>query len=98
MTERRRDPLTGSRRTVASHRQERTFLPAEDHCPLCPTYDRGAPTEIPWADYEVAVFDNRFPSLMAVPPAPDVTGSWLMAVESAAGATEVVVYSDDHHA
>ncbi|CAN5703036.1 galactose-1-phosphate uridylyltransferase [soil metagenome] len=98
MTERRRDPLTGEWRTFASHRQDRTFLPPTEQCPLCPTVDSSSPTEMPWPSFEVAVFDNRFPSLVADPPRPDVTGTGVSQVEPARGATEVIVYSDDHWA
>ena len=98
MTERRRDPTTGEWRTFASHRQDRTFLPPADHCPLCPTRDPAQPTEIPRASYQLAVFDNKFPSLVADPPPPSVESSELYPVEPARGATEVVLYSDDHDA
>ena len=58
----RLDPLTDEWVTIAAHRQTRTHLPPSDECPLCPsTPDR--PTEIPAADYDVAVFENRFPAL-----------------------------------
>ncbi|MBV6696658.1 galactose-1-phosphate uridylyltransferase [Kitasatospora aureofaciens] len=58
----RRDPATGDWVTIAAHRQARTHLPPADECPLCPSRpDR--PSEIPASDYEVAVFENRFPSL-----------------------------------
>ncbi len=96
MTERRRDPLTGEWRMFARHRQDRTFLPPEDHCPLCPTRPGGPPTEIPLADFDVVVFENRFPSLVAEPPSPDVAGSELYPVTPSVGANEVVVYSADH--
>jgi UDPglucose--hexose-1-phosphate uridylyltransferase len=60
----RRDPLLGEWVIVAGHRQDRTFLPPADHCPLDPsTPDRL--TEIPAPSYQVAVFENRFPSLVA---------------------------------
>lgn len=45
----------------AAHRQGRTHLPPADQCPLCPS-DGRRQTEIPDQDYEVAVFENRFPS------------------------------------
>src|SRR4051794_16086724 len=47
--------------TVATHRQDRTNLPPPGECPLCPSVD-GRLTEIPDSDYDVAVFENRFPS------------------------------------
>ncbi|MFH7599724.1 galactose-1-phosphate uridylyltransferase [Streptomyces racemochromogenes] len=58
----RRDPATGDWVTIAAHRQTRTYHPPADACPLCPSRE-GRPSEIPAADYEVAVFENRFPSL-----------------------------------
>ena len=96
MTERRRDPTTGEWRIFASHRQDRTFLPPADHCPLCPTRPGGEPTEIPLEAFDVVVFDNKFPSLVADPPEPDVAPSDLYDVAAATGASEVIVYSDDH--
>ena len=97
MTELRRDPTTDEWRMFASHRQDRTFLPAEEHCPLCPTRPGRPPTEIPLPAFDVVVFENRFPSLVAKPPEPDVAGSALYQVAPSSGANEVVVYSDDHH-
>lgn len=93
MSERRRDPITGEWRTFATHRQDRTFLPPEDSCPLCPGV-----LEVPWESFDVAVFDNRFPPLVASPPPPSVTGMGAYDVAPAIGATEVIVYSDDHSA
>ncbi|MEU5422854.1 galactose-1-phosphate uridylyltransferase [Streptomyces sp. NPDC020667] len=58
----RRDPLLGDSVVIASHRQGRTHHPPPDACPLCPSRD-GRDTEIPAADYDVVVFENRFPSL-----------------------------------
>ncbi|WP_406344105.1 galactose-1-phosphate uridylyltransferase [Streptomyces sp. NBC_00648] len=58
----RRDPLLGDSVAIASHRQGRTYHPPADACPLCPSRD-GRHSEIPAADYDVAVFENRFPSL-----------------------------------
>ena len=96
MTERRRDPLTGEWRMFASHRQDRTFLPADELCPLCPTLPGGPPTEIPLERFDVVVFENRFPSLVPEPPPPSAAGSELYPVAPSVGANEVIVYSDDH--
>ncbi len=49
----------------AIQRQDRTFLPADEHCPLCPTRPGSPPTEIPFESFEIVVFDNRFPSFQA---------------------------------
>ena len=57
----RTDPLTGDVITYATHRNTRTYLPPADQCPLCASKP-GNPTEIPDHDYNVAVFENRFPS------------------------------------
>lgn len=56
------DMLTGEWVAVATHRQSRTHLPVAAECPLCPSQpDR--PSEVPAADFDVVVFENRFPSL-----------------------------------
>ncbi|SDN88116.1 galactose-1-phosphate uridylyltransferase [Actinacidiphila guanduensis] len=61
-SETRYDRLLGDTVAIASHRQGRTYHPPADQCPLCPSRD-GRHTEIPASDYEVVVFENRFPSL-----------------------------------
>ncbi|GAA1349252.1 galactose-1-phosphate uridylyltransferase [Streptomyces beijiangensis] len=58
----RHDPLLGDAVAVASHRQGRIYHPPADECPLCPSRD-GRFSEIPAPQYDVAVFENRFPSL-----------------------------------
>jgi UDPglucose--hexose-1-phosphate uridylyltransferase len=62
VSERRFNELRGEQVVYAIDRQERTFLPAREHCPLDPTRPGGPPTEIPFAAFQIAVFDNRFPS------------------------------------
>ena len=56
------DALRGEWVVIAAARQDRTFLPPPDECPLDPSRP-GQPTEIPAPDYDVVVFENRFPSL-----------------------------------
>ncbi len=63
-TELRYDPVLGTWVMYASHRQGRSYLPSADDCPLCPSAP-GHSTEIPEPDYEVVVFENRFPALVA---------------------------------
>lgn len=65
MGELRFNELRGEQVDYAIHRQDRTFLPSEDHCPLCPTRPGGPETEIPFPSYEIAVFENRFPAFQA---------------------------------
>lgn len=77
----------------AAHRQGRTFLPPKEHCPLCPSVPGGFPTEIPFADFEIAVFQNRFPSLHPDAPAPPQLS---VPTERGRGFCEVVVYTPEH--
>ncbi|HEX6548104.1 MAG TPA: galactose-1-phosphate uridylyltransferase [Candidatus Dormibacteraeota bacterium] len=62
MSELRWHPLLRQWVTVAPWRQDRTYHPPADLCPLCPTRPGGLQTEIPEPDYHIAVFENRFPS------------------------------------
>lgn len=82
----------------ASHRQDRSYLPSAQNCPLCPSTPDHL-TEIPAADYEVVVFENRFPALSASPPEamPTPPGE-VLAGRPAAGRCEVVCYTADHDA
>src|SRR5918911_1372854 len=72
VSELRWNPLLGEWLATATHRQERTFLPPADFCPLCPTKPGGFPTEVPEPTYDIVVFENRFPSLRRDPPEPAV--------------------------
>jgi len=56
------DRLAGEWVVIAAARQDRTFLPPADQCPLDPSAP-GRLTEIPADSYDVVVFENRFPSL-----------------------------------
>lgn len=98
MSERRWNPVLGEWVITATHRQDRTFLPPRDFCPLCPTRPGGIATEIERPDFDIVVFDNRFPSLLADPPPPAVEGTELTPVAPAIGACEVVVYTPEHDA
>lgn len=62
-SEMRRDPLTGDWVVMAAHRMNRTFMPPANENPLAPTKPGELPTEIPADDFDVVVFENRFPSL-----------------------------------
>jgi UDPglucose--hexose-1-phosphate uridylyltransferase len=102
----RYDPLLGEWVIVASHRQDRTYLPPADHCPLDPSQP-GRLTEIPAPDYEVVVFENRFPSLVPGPAGPGagqadgaaaVAGDGLLPARPGNGRCEVVCFSPDHAA
>lgn len=96
MSELRWNPQLGEWVVTAAHRQDRTFLPPRDFCPLCPTRPGGLETEIDRPDFEIVVFENRFPSLHREASEPAVAGSPLTPVRSAVGASEVVVYTPQH--
>jgi UDPglucose--hexose-1-phosphate uridylyltransferase len=96
------DPLLDQWVVIASHRQGRTVLPPADECPLDPSRD-GRRTEIPAGDYEVVVFENRFPALTgdaALGPDPDelAAGDPLFARRPGVGRSEVVCCTSDHSA
>jgi UDPglucose--hexose-1-phosphate uridylyltransferase len=65
LSELRFNELRGEQVVYAIHRQDRTFLPQRESCPLCPTRPGGPPTEIPLPTFEIAVFENRFPAFEA---------------------------------
>ncbi len=89
----RLDRPTGDWVAVAGHRQTREFQPRVDDCPLCPSRD-GHPTEIPATDYEVVVFENRYPALTPVPPGePDDA---LLHMAPGNGRCEVICFSSQH--
>lgn len=95
-SELRYDRLLGEWVAIASHRQSRTFLPPADQCPLCPSTDDNA-SEIPESDYQVAVFENRFPSLTNAAE-PVATGALPAAVDvrPGYGRCEVVCFTPRH--
>jgi UDPglucose--hexose-1-phosphate uridylyltransferase len=100
----RRDIVRDEWVTVAGHRQARTHLPPHDECPLCPSRE-GYDSEIPAADYDVVVFENRFPSFVAgsagrVPPSDDGLpgGEPLFRGRPGVGRCEVVAFTSAHDA
>ncbi|GAA5193164.1 galactose-1-phosphate uridylyltransferase [Rugosimonospora acidiphila] len=97
-SELRYDPLVDEWVAIAAHRQTRTYLPPSDECPLDPSSPERS-TEIPAYDYDVAVFENRFPSFSHRPPiAPPVAPTPMSPVRVGAGRCEVVCFTSDHNA
>jgi UDPglucose--hexose-1-phosphate uridylyltransferase len=88
-------PLRGEWVTYAAYRQGRTFLPPPEYNPLAPTVRADNPTEVPAGDWDVAVFDNRFPSLGA--PAGAQAPQLIVPTQPALGHCEVVVFDRDPH-
>ena len=88
------DRSTGQWVIVAALRQDRTYKPPTDQCPLCPG-PTGLTSEVPAADYDVVVFENRFPSLAGTGEsalgAPDG-----FATAPGHGRCEVICFSSDH--
>jgi UDPglucose--hexose-1-phosphate uridylyltransferase len=85
-------PLRGEWVAYAGHRQHRTFLPPAEYNPLAPTTDAEHPTEVPSGRWDVAVFENLFPTFAATahdPPDASVPTA------PARGVCEVVVFTQD---
>src|SRR5664279_3819078 len=91
----RYDVLLGEWVGIAGHRQTRTYHPPADACPLCPSTARNQ-SEIPSPDYDVVVFENRFPSFAGAGEiASDGT---LFETRPGNGRCEVVCFTSNHHA
>lgn len=97
MSELRWNPQLRQWVIVAAHRQDRTHLPPAEFCPLCPTLPGAFPTEVPAEDYEIVVFENKFPSLTLPPAELGALDSELYKTAPAAGICEVVLYSSEHN-
>src|SRR3954471_9641922 len=85
-------PLRGEWVAYAAHRQNRTFLPPPEYNPLAPSRDPAHPTEVPEGPWEVAVFENMFPTLSAGAHDPPAT---IVETRPGRGACEVVVFTQD---
>jgi UDPglucose--hexose-1-phosphate uridylyltransferase len=86
-------PLRGEWVTYAAFRQNRTYQPPPQYNPLAVTLDEGHPTELPAGEYEIAVFDNRFPALAL--DAHDPPRGLTVPTAPATGHCEVVVFTQD---
>jgi UDPglucose--hexose-1-phosphate uridylyltransferase len=103
------DALAGEWVIIAAQRQDRAFLPPPEECPLDPSRE-GRLTEIPADDYDVVVFENRYPSLRGA--GDEAAAAGLPAVRRpegppelggatrrpATGRCEVVCFTSDHDA
>ncbi|CAM2909217.1 galactose-1-phosphate uridylyltransferase [Mycobacterium intermedium] len=90
----RYDRTTGQWVIIAAQRQDRTYKPPPDQCPLCPG-PTGLTSEIPAPDYDVVVFENRFPSLAGAGTVPTPPAEGFVAVPGY-GRCEVICFSADH--
>ncbi|MEL7198366.1 MAG: galactose-1-phosphate uridylyltransferase [Pseudomonadota bacterium] len=89
----RRHPLRQEWNVYAAHRQNRTFKPSAADDPLAPTVPDGNTTEIPFSDFEVAVFENKFAAFH--PSAGSASNLSGLDIEPAKGACDVIVYAPD---
>ena len=80
---------------LADHRQDRTYLPPPDQCPLCPSSSTRH-TEIPAPSYDVVVFENRFPSFAMTASQGDESGQPGLRSRPGVGRCEVVCFTADH--
>jgi UDPglucose--hexose-1-phosphate uridylyltransferase len=87
------DQTTGQWVIIAARRQDRTYKPPPDQCPLCPG-PTGLTSEVPAPDYDVVVFENRFPSLSGAGPAASVPDGFVPV--PGVGRCEVICFSSNH--
>jgi UDPglucose--hexose-1-phosphate uridylyltransferase len=86
-------PLRGEWIAYAAHRQHRTFLPPPAYNPLAPMHDPAVPTELPRGTYDIAVFENLFPTL-SMRPQPDPPPA-IVPTAPGRGVCEVVVFTQN---
>ena len=79
--------------TYSAGRKNRTSFPPKEYCPLCPSGNLNFPTEIPFKNFEVAVFPNRWASFDS-----HNENFSLDHIETkpSNGRCEVIVYSPEH--
>ena len=92
MIERRYDPTLGEWRTFTAPRTNTM----EARCRYCPTVDPEQPTDIPADAYQLAVMDDPFPPLSPARDPSAVALDGIYRAQPAVGASEVVLYSDQH--
>jgi UDPglucose--hexose-1-phosphate uridylyltransferase len=83
-------PLRNEWVTYAAYRQDRTFLPPPEYNPFAVTVSADNPTEVPRGNWDIAVFDNRFPALELVAHEAPVLS---VPTRPANGKCEVVVFT-----
>ena len=89
------DRTTGQWVIIAALRQDRTYKPPADQCPLCPG-PTGLTSEVPALDYDVVVFENRFPSLSGAGSMPSLPLGDEFASAPGNGRCEVICFSSNH--
>ena len=87
-------PLRQEWVTYSAGREQRTFFPPKEYCPFCPSGILNYPTEIPFTNFEVAVFQNRWSSFN--------TNNEIKIIEDvntrpSNGHCEIIIYSSKHN-
>ncbi|MDC0161811.1 galactose-1-phosphate uridylyltransferase [bacterium] len=79
--------------TYSSSRKVRTAFPPKKYCPLCPGGKLNLATEIPFKNFEIAIFPNRWASFSTNTDQFTIDG---LDIRPSNGKCEVVVYSSKH--
>jgi UDPglucose--hexose-1-phosphate uridylyltransferase len=79
--------------SYSSERTNRTAFPPKEYCPFCPSGNLNFPTEIPFKNFEIAVFPNRWASFNTHNNVTEITN---IITKPSKGHCEVVVYSSSH--
>ncbi len=79
--------------TYSATRKGRTAFPPKEYCPFCPGAELNFPTEIPFKNFEIAIFPNRWASFNTNNIKRSIEN---LDVKSSDGQCEVVVYSSNH--
>ena len=87
-------PLREEWITYSADREKRTFLPPRKYCPFCPSKKIKYPTEIPFKNFEIVVFPNRWASFNSHNKKFNLKK---ISTNISKGTCEVIVYSDKHN-
>ncbi len=79
--------------TYSAGRKDRTSFPPKEYCPLCPGSNLNYPTEIPFSNFEIAVFPNRWASFNS---SGENISLEKIITHPSKGECEVIVYSPKH--
>jgi UDPglucose--hexose-1-phosphate uridylyltransferase len=79
--------------TYSATRKVRTAFPPKEYCPLCPGTELNFPTEIPFKNFEIAIFPNRWASFNTHNDQVPFNG---LETNPSDGECEVIVYSSNH--
>ncbi len=80
--------------TYSPGRINRTAFPPKEYCPFCPAGSLNFPTEIPFKNFEIVVFPNRWASFNSHEKKFEIPN---VITEPSKGFCEVVVYSSKHN-